>query len=476
MSLRRPHHLLALAALLLLSLMTALAPAPSRALGLCHDCVDDAVNDTASSPGIVACSRNAALPFLRAKAAFIGKDHRLHFAEAGTPAWTFSIIDPVARAGGCSMDIDDLGRPVVCYHDSIGSVFFGRRNATGWQLESVMGLAGVTGTTTMAIIPGGVAVAFASSAQGLLLYAEKIADGPWATQIVAPVGTVAAYPSLIANSGGRAISYADGNGLHLATRAIGQPWQTQVVDAAPGVGGYSSLIGDPLAGQYGIAYYDLVQADLRYAHSVAGGWALDLADGANGRVGRACAAVASGGAPAQLAGIAYYDQLRGDLDLASKSGPAWQHAALDTTGDAGAVLACGMSSSQGAASADTIGIFYVRRPGGDLEYLWRATATAGVETLPHDGLLHAAWRLGGDAGTGGTLRFTMPVAGRAHITILDAQGRRIAEPLDRALPAGAAEVRWDGRDSGGRTVNAGIYFARLATSCGETCLRGVVLR
>ena len=476
MFLHRPRRLFALAALLLVSLAAALTPAPSRALGLCHDCVDDAVNDTASSPGIVACSRNAALPFLRAKAVFIGKDHRLRFAEAGTPGWTFSIIDPAARAGGCAMDIDELGRPVVCYHDSLGSVFFARRNAAGWQLEPVMVFAGVTGATTMTTVSGGVAVAFVSPAQGLLMYAEKLGDGPWAIEGVAPVSTAAAYPSLIAGSGARAISYSDGGVLRLATRTIGQPWQTQVVDAAPGVGGYSSLIGDPLTGQYGVAYYDFVQADLRYAHSVAGGWAYDLVDGVNGRVGRSCAAVASGGAPATLAGIAYYDQLHGDLDLASRPGPVWQRTALDTTGDAGAVIACGMTPQQSAASADTISIFYVRRPGGDLEYLWRAVATTGVDAAIRGGALRASWSRAGGADGGGTLRFTMAAAGHARITIHDAQGRRIAEPLDRVLPAGGTEVRWDGCDANGRNVSAGIYFASLTTTCGEARLRSVVLR
>jgi flagellar hook assembly protein FlgD len=49
--------------------------------------------------------------------------------------------------------------------------------------------------------------------------------------------------------------------------------------------------------------------------------------------------------------------------------------------------------------------------------------------------------------------------------VLDVGGRRV---WSRALPgtAGRHRVAWDGRDSGGARVPAGVYFARLTGSSG----------
>ena len=57
------------------------------------------------------------------------------------------------------------------------------------------------------------------------------------------------------------------------------------------------------------------------------------------------------------------------------------------------------------------------------------------------------------------LGFRLPRAGRARVGIFDAEGRRVATlpPIDR--PAGEWQVRWDGRDAGGRHLPAGMYFA-----------------
>lgn len=60
------------------------------------------------------------------------------------------------------------------------------------------------------------------------------------------------------------------------------------------------------------------------------------------------------------------------------------------------------------------------------------------------------------------LRFALPQRAPVSVEVFDVTGRRVATPLTRQiLPAGAHEVRWDGRDHTGRPVATGVYFVRL---------------
>jgi hypothetical protein len=59
------------------------------------------------------------------------------------------------------------------------------------------------------------------------------------------------------------------------------------------------------------------------------------------------------------------------------------------------------------------------------------------------------------------LLFRLSEPGHAVVQISDAQGRRIATLVDRALGAGVHAAVWDGRDEGGALAPAGSYYARL---------------
>ena len=59
------------------------------------------------------------------------------------------------------------------------------------------------------------------------------------------------------------------------------------------------------------------------------------------------------------------------------------------------------------------------------------------------------------------IRFVMPRAGRARLTVHDVAGRRIATLLDGPVDAGERRVEWTGRDDAGRHVASGIYFYKL---------------
>lgn len=59
------------------------------------------------------------------------------------------------------------------------------------------------------------------------------------------------------------------------------------------------------------------------------------------------------------------------------------------------------------------------------------------------------------------IRYRLPAADRAALTIYNAQGQRVRALVQNALQGGDHEVIWNGRDERGVSVGAGIYFAEL---------------
>jgi len=53
-------------------------------------------------------------------------------------------------------------------------------------------------------------------------------------------------------------------------------------------------------------------------------------------------------------------------------------------------------------------------------------------------------------------------ASRVEVAVFDLSGRRVATLADGEQASGVHSVTWDGRDSAGRDVAAGVYFARLS--------------
>src|SRR5205085_12211160 len=73
------------------------------------------------------------------------------------------------------------------------------------------------------------------------------------------------------------------------------------------------------------------------------------------------------------------------------------------------------------------------------------------------------------------IRLITAIRGPGHLAIYDLSGRCVRRLLDQdALPPGAHEVVWDGRDAAGRRLGSGIYFAQL-TGAGETSQRRIVI-
>jgi DNA-binding beta-propeller fold protein YncE len=74
------------------------------------------------------------------------------------------------------------------------------------------------------------------------------------------------------------------------------------------------------------------------------------------------------------------------------------------------------------------------------------------------------------------LRFALPAAGAARLSLHDVQGRELRVLIDGWLPAGEQDLTWDGRDGSGRLLPGGLYFARLAGPTAAKTVKLVLLK
>lgn len=65
-----------------------------------------------------------------------------------------------------------------------------------------------------------------------------------------------------------------------------------------------------------------------------------------------------------------------------------------------------------------------------------------------------------------TIRYSLPQATRARVSIYDLEGRLVRGLVDEAKAAGEWTANWDGRDGQGMRVASGTYVARLVTDQG----------
>ncbi len=75
---------------------------------------------------------------------------------------------------------------------------------------------------------------------------------------------------------------------------------------------------------------------------------------------------------------------------------------------------------------------------------------------------------------GTAIAFGLPSACEVRIDIYNVAGRRVAGVLDATVPAGWHEASWDGRDTAGNEVSAGMYFYRIEAGS-ETAVRKMIL-
>ena len=62
-----------------------------------------------------------------------------------------------------------------------------------------------------------------------------------------------------------------------------------------------------------------------------------------------------------------------------------------------------------------------------------------------------------------TIDYTLPETGNISIKIYDIAGRLVSTLVDEQKPEGEYSTQWNGANSNGNNVSAGIYFYRVET-------------
>lgn len=101
--------------------------------------------------------------------------------------------------------------------------------------------------------------------------------------------------------------------------------------------------------------------------------------------------------------------------------------------------------------------------GPDTQYLDNITLSAGTVAVPGGSPplsfgLSAPTPNPSSADT--RLEFSLPTASVGEVAVIDASGRRVTTLANGSWPAGMHSVTWSGLDAGGRSVAAGLYWAR----------------
>ncbi len=73
-----------------------------------------------------------------------------------------------------------------------------------------------------------------------------------------------------------------------------------------------------------------------------------------------------------------------------------------------------------------------------------------------------------------TLQFDLPVDAWVRVDVVDSKGRVVRQLVDGPRAAGVHHANWNGRDTAGREVASGIYFARFSTAS-EHAVRKMIL-
>lgn len=88
---------------------------------------------------------------------------------------------------------------------------------------------------------------------------------------------------------------------------------------------------------------------------------------------------------------------------------------------------------------------------------------AGLTSVPPSAVrsLHFGGAMPNPMRAGGTFAFELPRAGTVRLELYDASGRRLRTLADSHFIAGRSQLSWDGRDEQSRSVDPGMYWARL---------------
>jgi predicted outer membrane repeat protein len=214
-----------------------------------------------------------------------------------------------------------------------------------------------------------------------------------------------------------------------------------------------------LAGNLGPA--DVAGAFASQGYNLIGkvGAASGLAHGVNhDRVGTAASPIAPGLGP-----------------LLANGGPGETHAVLPGSPALDKGILFRLLDQRGAARYDDPSVAN-EADGSDIgAYERNPNSPVAVDPLPPEASLFLASPRPNPA-AGGVIAFhsRLGSAGAVTLGIFDVAGRRVRDLVSATRPAGSYTDAWDGRDDAGRTVPAGVYFARLVAA-GHTVRRNFVV-
>lgn len=410
---------------------------------------------------------------------------------------------------------DSLDVPRIAFNGADSSLSYASRSSSGvWSKQVIQTGIGVNAAPSLAL-DGGLFphIAYHDAVKGDLKYARN-PSGTWQIEAVDTAGFVGASPSLRCEGLDIVhVSYRDNSQSRLKyARRSASSWSVEVVDAAANVGTHTSIAVET-DGTPHIGYYDVTNGDLKHAWKASGVWTVETVDAVN-NVG-AWPSIEVRGSDVF---ISYRDETAGRLKLAVKTGATWSTEVVDSDGDTGYFTSLELNALGRPR------IVYYEGSSGAAQYAgkvngvnWEFTTIEAGDPSP------GSLRLSGDnevfvsyAGPGRSLKYAAtsgcaftgvadpshrpapalvvrsirpnPFSARVAISfttgqratwrvrVYDAAGRLVSEPFNATAGPGDIDVSWDGTNSRGRRVAAGVYWYEIQTRDVRQTGRVVLIR
>ncbi len=418
-------------------------------------------------------------------------------AQWGADGVTLSTATTAARELAIARDMGGTGDIFVAWRQDNGNggssdIFAQKVSFTGaiqWN-PGGQAIANLTDNETLPAVvsdgAGGAVIAWITSAGGLRIQGFK-SNGVGAWPRI-PLSTTAnnMAPSIAPDGSGGAIIGWAGGGSHVqrVTGAGTKLWSPTSTGVLLSTGGnMTSMLGDGVGGAT-VAWQDFRSGTNYnvYAQRMTGGgsqaWAVDGAPVCTATQDQNLPQIASDGGTGAI--LAWYD-----YRFSSASGADIYAQRIDATGTGqwitDGIPLCTAPDAQEyptIASDGSSGAFVAwqdHRSGTNYDiYLQRVNPAGSTLSVPvadeHTSRLETWPNPFSDRVQ---LDFALPISARVRETVVDVGGRTVRDLGWVALAGGAHQLRWDGRTTGGRRADEGIYFLRV-TGLGIELSRRVV--
>lgn len=403
-------------------------------------------------------------------------DNLSYAFRAPEGAWELAIVDAPGNVGQyADIAIDSVGVAHAVWYDASNTALrYGTRPPGGlWTAETVDAPDNVGLYAAIAVGPDdALHVVYRDATHTDLKYATRSPGGPWNITTVDADGNVGNHGDVVVDAAGAvhvAYQHAGDADLRYGVLEAGT-WTLETVDA-PGSQGQYAQVAVTDDGTVHLLYRDGSTTDLAHASRAPGGgaWTLETVDDA-GDVGHHVRAAADG----DVIRVAYFDNSRDDLRLASLVDGAWHIEVVDAPGDVGRYA--GIAIDEGG----TVHVSYEDNTHRDLRVAcrqamdgWRTelvdtTGNVGRDssiTVSPDGTVRIAYR----DDTNDDLKLAEGRAGAWSVTAVATDGNVGVEPtivVDAAggvhivhHDAGADDLAYAFRPAGGGFVHTVVDSA-----------------